>query len=119
MVLRLFLLTALTAVILQGSLAAEAHEGKHGKGSKPAGKATTVKAVSGKTIQMSLSGLHCGGCTVKVRRALLKVTGVKAAEVNAQKQSAHIRFQKTAPSEAKLRAAVEATGYQVKSIKTL
>jgi hypothetical protein len=39
--------------------------------------------------------------------------------VNAEKQSAQGRFQNTVPSEAKLRAAVEATGFQVKSIKVL
>ncbi len=72
-----------------------------------------VAAATGKTLVLSLAGLHCEGCAASVTRHLSKVPGVaRVVSVSAEQQKAVVQYGKTAPSAVALKAAVKEAGYQ-------
>ncbi|WP_321966773.1 heavy metal translocating P-type ATPase [Burkholderia cepacia] len=62
------------------------------------------------TIELSVDGMHCGGCTGRVRRALAAVPGVVEAAVDLDAHAATVTAQETIDA-ARLIEAVGAAGY--------
>ncbi|MGU7841744.1 heavy metal translocating P-type ATPase [Burkholderia sp. AW33-5] len=63
------------------------------------------------TIELSIDGMHCGGCTGRVQRALAAVPGVVEAAVDLDAHAATVTVQDTV-EPAQLVAAVDAAGYR-------
>ncbi|WP_081065436.1 heavy metal translocating P-type ATPase [Burkholderia territorii] len=63
------------------------------------------------TIELAIEGMHCGGCTGRVQRALAAVPGVVEAAVDLDAHAATITAQDTV-EPAQLVAAVDAAGYR-------
>ncbi|WP_322039565.1 heavy metal translocating P-type ATPase [Burkholderia diffusa] len=63
------------------------------------------------TIELSIDGMHCGGCTGRVQRALAAVPGVVEAAVDLDAHAATVTAQDTV-EPAQLVAAVDAAGYR-------
>ncbi len=59
-----------------------------------------------------VEGMTCATCEIAVRRALMKISGVKAARVSVTRKTAEVDYdpQQTAPTA--LVAAINTTGYQ-------
>ncbi|MDN7611828.1 heavy metal translocating P-type ATPase [Burkholderia cepacia] len=62
------------------------------------------------TIELSVDGMHCGGCTGRVQRALAAVPGVVEAAVDLDAHAATVTAQETVDT-ARLIEAVGAAGY--------
>ncbi|OGK97424.1 MAG: copper-translocating P-type ATPase [Candidatus Rokubacteria bacterium RIFCSPHIGHO2_02_FULL_73_26] len=58
-------------------------------------------------------GMHCAACVGKVEHALTSVAGVESASVNLATERATIAFDPAQTDFARLRAAVEAAGYEL------
>ncbi|EKS9794156.1 MULTISPECIES: heavy metal translocating P-type ATPase [Burkholderia] len=63
------------------------------------------------TIELSIDGMHCGGCTGRVQRALAAVPGVVEAAVDLDTHTATVTAQETVDA-AQLVEAVGAAGYR-------
>ncbi|WP_081076359.1 heavy metal translocating P-type ATPase [Burkholderia cepacia] len=63
------------------------------------------------TIELSVDGMHCGGCTGRVQRALAAVPGVVEAAVDLDAHAATVTAQETVDA-ARLIEAVGAAGYR-------
>ncbi|WP_081065866.1 heavy metal translocating P-type ATPase [Burkholderia diffusa] len=63
------------------------------------------------TIELTIDGMHCGGCTGRVQRALAAVPGVIEAAVDLDAHAATVTAQETVEPE-RLVAAVDAAGYR-------
>ncbi|WP_034176560.1 copper ion binding protein, partial [Burkholderia ambifaria] len=63
------------------------------------------------TIELTVDGMHCGGCTGRVQRALAAVPGVVEATVDLDAQAATVTAQDTV-EPAQLIAEVGAAGYR-------
>ncbi|WP_174906857.1 heavy metal translocating P-type ATPase [Burkholderia diffusa] len=63
------------------------------------------------TIELTIDGMHCGGCTGRVQRALATVPGVVDAAVDLDAHAATVTAQGTV-EPAQLIAAVDAAGYR-------
>ncbi|MBU9123684.1 heavy metal translocating P-type ATPase [Burkholderia multivorans] len=63
------------------------------------------------TIELGVDGMHCGGCTGRVQRALADVPGVVDATVDLERQAATITARETV-EPAQLVDAVGAAGYR-------
>lgn len=66
-----------------------------------------------KTEILNVTGMHCGGCTGKVTRALKAVAGVTEAKVSLTAGEAAVQYDERVASPGQLRTAVEAAGYGV------
>jgi len=64
-------------------------------------------------VTLPVRGMHCAACVGKVERALADVPGVEAAEVNLATERARIAYDPARADVARLRAAVEAAGYEL------
>lgn len=73
----------------------------------------TVQAADPPTTTISVEGMHCAGCAVKVSRNLQSVAGVSEAQVDASKALAIVSAKPNAiPSPRSLWEAVEKAGYK-------
>ncbi|MGU7813326.1 heavy metal translocating P-type ATPase [Burkholderia sp. AW49-1] len=63
------------------------------------------------TIELTIDGMHCGGCTGRVQRALAAVPGVVEAAVDLDAHAATVTAQDTV-EPAQLVASVDAAGYR-------
>lgn len=68
-----------------------------------------------KEMVIKVDGMMCQHCATHVKEALEKVDGVKGALVNLEAHEVTITY-KNEVSEDKLKAAVEAAGYQYKGL---
>ena len=64
-------------------------------------------------VTLPVRGMHCAACVGKVERALGDVPGVQTAEVNLATERARIAYDPARADLARLRAAVEAAGYDL------
>jgi copper chaperone len=62
---------------------------------------------------LKVTGMHCGGCTGKVARALKAVAGVAEAIVSLTPGKAAVQYDEKLASPGQLKTAVEAAGYGV------
>ncbi len=64
-------------------------------------------------LQLAVTGMTCASCAGRVTKALQKVPGVRAAQVNLASEQATVRYDPAQAEIAQLRAAVEQAGYGV------
>jgi copper chaperone len=60
---------------------------------------------------LKVTGMHCGGCTGKVTRALKAVAGVAEVIVSLTPGEAAVQYDEKLASPGKLKTAVETAGY--------
>lgn len=65
------------------------------------------------SIDLQIEGMHCGGCALRLEKALAAEPGVRHAEVNYATASAHLVLAADGPDATRLAKVVEATGYRV------
>ena len=66
-----------------------------------------------KQVELTVRGMTCGHCEMRVTKALTGVDGVRKAEVDREKEQAIVTVDaQAAPAVELLVAAVEAAGYQ-------
>ena len=65
------------------------------------------------TIDLQIEGMHCGGCALRLEKALIAEPGVRHAEVNYATASAHVVTTADGPGALRLAEVVAATGYKV------
>jgi Cu+-exporting ATPase len=64
-------------------------------------------------LDLQIEGMHCGGCAVRLEKALAAEPGVRHAEVNYATASAHVVTHADGPGASRLAEVVAATGYKV------
>ncbi|MBZ5713324.1 heavy metal translocating P-type ATPase [Nannocystis pusilla] len=73
-----------------------------------------VSAAASGSVELALTGMRCANCAQAIERALAKVPGVAAAQVNFASETASVSLAAAAPaSRGALVAAVEAAGFGV------
>jgi copper chaperone len=63
---------------------------------------------------VDITGMHCGGCVGSVERVLSKLPGVSAREVSVGR--AIVTFEGASVTEASLRDAIDAAGFEVTAV---
>ena len=63
-------------------------------------------------IELTVKGMTCGHCEMRVKKALLAVPGVQQAEASHEREQAIITVKKDAVKMDELVAAVQAAGYE-------
>jgi Cu+-exporting ATPase len=71
------------------------------------------------TLDLGVEGMTCASCVSRVEKALRKVPGVLEASVNLATESARVRYQACADTEARLRRAIRDAGYGVREVQLL
>jgi Cu+-exporting ATPase len=66
-----------------------------------------------KTITLRIGGMTCASCAQIIAKTLRKTEGVKDANVNLATEKATVSFYPTKTSYAKIKKAIEDTGYEV------
>jgi Cu+-exporting ATPase len=64
-------------------------------------------------LDLPIGGMHCAGCTARVEKALQRLPGVQAAQVNLATAKATLHYDATTLSLGEIAKEVEAIGYQV------
>jgi mercuric ion transport protein len=67
---------------------------------------------------VAISGMTCSSCEVHVRNALIRVPGVKSADVAYEKGEAVVVYDPAAINLEAIRAAIDATGYKAGEVKS-
>ncbi|MTW10603.1 mercury resistance system periplasmic binding protein MerP [Pseudoduganella eburnea] len=76
----------------------------------------SVSWAASKVVTLSVPGMDCATCPITVKKALGKVPGVVAIEVEFEKREAVVTFDDTKTSVAALTQATEAAGYPSKPV---
>ena len=71
-----------------------------------------------KTVTIRVEGMHCGGCSSSVAKALKATDGVEDAQVSFEKGEAVIKYDDQKVTVAKLREVINGTGFKVVEEKT-
>lgn len=66
-----------------------------------------------KQVTLKITGMHCGGCSASVEKALKGVSGVSAANVNLEAAKASVEFDSDKTNEKDLVKAVKTAGFGV------
>jgi mercuric transport protein len=70
------------------------------------------------TVTIKVEGMHCGGCSSSVTKALKATEGVEDAQVDFQKGEAVVKYDDQKVTVAKLREVISKTGFKVVEDKT-
>jgi copper chaperone CopZ len=73
--------------------------------------ALSVSAAS-KSVTIKVEGMHCGGCSSSVEKKLKATAGVEEVRVSFEKGEAWIKYDDQQTNEAKLREAINSTGFK-------
>ncbi len=73
--------------------------------------AVAVSAAT-KTVTIRVEGMHCGGCSSSVTKALKATRGVEDAQVNFEKGEAVVKYDDEKVTEIKLREVINGTGFK-------
>ena len=79
--------------------------------------AVSVSAAT-KTVTIRVEGMHCGGCSSSVAKALKATQGVEDAQVSFEKGEAVVKYDDQKVTVAKLREVISSTGFKVVEEKT-
>ena len=79
--------------------------------------AISVSAAT-KTVTIRVEGMHCGGCSSSVAKALKATEGVEDAQVSFEKGEAVVKYDDQKVTVAKLREVISNTGFKVVEEKT-
>lgn len=69
-------------------------------------------ATSTTTVTIKIEGMHCGNCASSVEKKLKATEGVEDAKVSFEKKEAWIKYDDRKTSEAKLREAINSSGFK-------
>jgi mercuric transport protein len=69
------------------------------------------------TVQIRVSGMTCGACSVSVKRGLEKTKGVKSADVSVEKGLATVSYDDSQVNEQQLRDAINKTGFKAEPVQ--
>jgi len=75
-------------------------------------RGATSSQDAGSTLDLRVAGMSCAACVRRVERALLRVPGVRSAEVNLASERARVHVASGAAGPDELAAAVRAAGYE-------
>jgi Cu+-exporting ATPase len=75
-------------------------------------EATKARAQKQETLTIGVGGMTCASCVARVERALKKVPGVEAANVNLATEKATVSYDAGAAEVEALMAAIEGAGYE-------
>jgi Cu+-exporting ATPase len=78
---------------------------------------TTFPAATHLSEDISIGGMTCASCVMRVERALKKVPGVAEATVNLATESARVTFDPAQANDGRLRRAVRDAGYEPRTAK--
>ncbi len=70
-----------------------------------------------KKITLTIQGMECPNCAMKLEGIEDKLTGVLRAEASYQKGLMTVEYNETLVNEAQIQAAVQQLGYEVSAIK--
>jgi mercuric transport protein len=70
------------------------------------------------TVTIRVEGMHCGGCSSSVTKALKATEGVEDAQVSFEKGEAVVKYDDQKVTVAKLREVINGTGFKVLEEKT-
>ncbi len=70
-----------------------------------------------KTVTIKVEGMHCGGCATSIEKKLKATPGVEEVRVSFEKGEAWVKFDDQKTTEAKLREAVNSTGFKAVEVK--
>ncbi|HIE26934.1 TPA: heavy-metal-associated domain-containing protein [Candidatus Poribacteria bacterium] len=73
---------------------------------------SAIEKASLEKVLLKVEGLYCSACETKVQSALLKIPGVKEAEVSLEKGEAVVKHDKGKVATAQLIEAIKQSGYQ-------
>ena len=79
--------------------------------------AISVSAAT-KTVTIRIEGMHCGGCSSSVTKALKATEGVEDAQVSYEKGEAVVKYDDQKVTVAKLHEVINKTGFKVVEEKT-
>ena len=79
--------------------------------------AISVSAAT-KTVTIRVKGMHCGGCSSSVAKALKATEGVEDVQVSYEKGEAVIKYDDQKVTVAKLREVINDTGFKAVEEKT-
>ena len=67
------------------------------------------------TLQLTVTGMTCGGCENAVKFTLRQLKGVREVTASHKANTVDVTFDEAAVSPAAIRTAIEGLGYQVQS----
>ena len=65
------------------------------------------------SLQLTVTGMTCGGCENAVKRAVSMLNGVSAVTASAKEHRVTVDFDSAKTSRAAIEQAIESAGYQV------
>jgi copper chaperone CopZ len=65
------------------------------------------------TLQLTVTGMTCGGCENAVKRTLTQLRGVRDVRASHAANSVNVTFEEADITPAAIRTAIEGLGYQV------
>jgi copper chaperone CopZ len=65
------------------------------------------------TINWSISGMHCDGCSARLQKVLSGKTGVQSAEVSFAEKQASLEYDSALITVDQLQQAVEKAGFEI------
>jgi copper chaperone CopZ len=68
------------------------------------------------TINWSIAGMHCDGCSARLQKVLSGKTGVQSAEVSFAEKQASLEYDSALISVAQLQEAVEKAGFEIAAV---
>ena len=77
---------------------------------------TTLPSTPNLSEDISIGGMTCASCVMRVERALKKVPGVAEATVNLATESARVTFDPKLANDGRLRRAVRDAGYEPRTV---
>ena len=75
-------------------------------------------SAAGATVTIRVEGMHCGSCASSVEKKLKATEGVEEVRVSFEKKEAWIKYDNKRMSVAKLREAIDSTGFKAVEDKT-
>jgi copper chaperone CopZ len=65
------------------------------------------------TINWSISGMHCDGCSARLQKVLSGKTGVQSAEVSFAEKQASLEYDSALITANQLQQAIEKAGFEI------
>jgi copper ion binding protein len=62
--------------------------------------------------QITITGMHCSGCSDRVSKVLNELQGVRSADVSLEDEQATIQFDRDQTGIDQMKEAIEKAGYQ-------
>lgn len=67
------------------------------------------------TLELTVNGMHCGGCSGRLKKALEATPGIRSASVVLESKQVAVDFDTEVIGEGAVRQAIEDTGFTVQA----